>query len=211
MVNNRGDAGSLVLNLLNNVIRLLFGPIGYFTYAKNLLLLDIEPFSCDVENIEKGRMTANTVQGKETDEGSIVIPPCGHVPTIACRSYINYSSMNLEYAALFTAVLWDFIGYLYGLQQRQHQIVVPLWTWEMDNPYVLTPFAYVSWFICHSKTRVLGSDVIQNVKTAGEATYGRFSWNQRLIDDQQTPRKVSEWNLQFEQIAIGDETGIRGR
>ena len=112
-VKNRGDADSLVPNLLDNDVRLLFchklhGDIWYFTYTKNLLLFDNKLSSCDVENFEKDRMTADHIQGKETDEGSIIISTYGHGPTMACRSLINRSVMDFKYIALLTAD-WEFI------------------------------------------------------------------------------------------------------
>ncbi|BAE66436.1 unnamed protein product [Aspergillus oryzae RIB40] len=47
----------------------------------------------------------------------------------------------------------------------------------------------------------------QDVETA----YLNFAWIPRIIDHQQASGRVSNWNLQFEQTAVGDETGVQGR
>ncbi|KAE8370842.1 hypothetical protein BDV27DRAFT_151696 [Aspergillus caelatus] len=43
-----------------------------------------------------------------------------------------------------------------------------------------------------------------------EAIYLNFVWNRRVVDHRQRSGRVAEWNIQFEQTAVGNETGVQG-
>lgn len=43
-----------------------------------------------------------------------------------------------------------------------------------------------------------------------EATHLNFAWNQWVVDHHQRSGRVSDWNVEYEQTATGDDTDVQG-